>query len=92
MTSSEAKENLRMESADFKEMQRGKNSTREAFISTGLLQGCLALPAGDLVIIPRICGMFYDDMASLWQSYYLVLGEALTRNFPDVADQELRLR
>lgn len=39
MTSSEAKENLRMESADFKEMQRGKNSAREAFISTGLTSG-----------------------------------------------------
>lgn len=76
MTSSEAKENLRMESADFKEMQRGKNSTREAFISTGLLQGCLALPAGDLVIIPRICGMFYDDMASLLAVMLLGFGRS----------------
>lgn len=65
MTSSEVKEILRMEIADFKEMQRGKNSTKEAFLSMGLLQGCLALPAGDLVINPCICGMFYDDMASL---------------------------
>lgn len=65
MTSSEVKEILRMEIADFKEMQRGKNSTKEAFLSMGLLQGCLALPAGDLVVIPCICGMFCDDMASL---------------------------
>lgn len=65
MTSSEVKEILRMEIADFKEMQRGKNSPKEAFISMGLLQGCLALPAEDLVIAPCICGMFYDNMVSL---------------------------
>lgn len=81
MTSSEAKENLRMEIADFKELQKGKNSTREAFISTGLLQGCLTLPAGDLVIVPCICGMFYDDKASLLPVILLGFGRSPDQEF-----------